>query len=70
MCDLEGVDFDIDVIWKTNINLNEDENNLVDAHFEYFFLHIAGHAKLIDDFYRNRNSLCYEIVRNDKIKFK
>ena len=70
MCDLEGVDFDIDMIWKKNITLNEDENNLVDVHFEYFFPRIVGHTKLIDECYSNMNSPCWKLVCHDKIKFK
>ena len=55
-CDLEGVDFGLDALWKKNIIANEDKDNLADVIFKYFFLCTTGHAKRNDEFDSNNNS--------------
>ena len=50
--------------------MNEDEDDLVDTFFEYFFPCAAGHAKLIDNFYSNNNYLCCKSERYYSTKFE
>ena len=54
-CDLEGVDFEMDMLRKKCTPLNEDEENIEDVLLEHFFLYVEGCAKLIDEHNRNKD---------------
>ena len=69
-CYFEGVNFGIDVLWKSNAILNENEDDLSGMIFKSFFPSTTGHAKLIDEFHRNKNLLCWKSARYANMKFK
>ena len=66
---LGGVNFDIDVSWKKDIKLNDNEDNLHNIFFDDFFPCVKGHAKLIDEYHQNPNSSYHITVTHDNIKF-
>ena len=66
---LGGIDFESDAEWKKDIELNPNDDNLAELHFEHLFLCVKGNTKLIDEFNYSRKSPCYSSVKHDKIKF-
>ena len=56
-CDDELKEDDEDYIQPplNDDDLNPNDDNIVEVHFEYFFPFIKGHAKLIDTYYSCQN---------------
>ena len=64
--DLWGVEFDVEVEWRKDMESNPSNKNLSEAHFEHLFPHAKVHAKLIDENHSSRRSLCYSTVKHRK----
>ena len=61
------IDFELDVEWKKDIAIDEEDGNLADIFFDEFFPCIEGHGELIDDYHSNKNSPYHNTVQHDRI---